>query len=139
MSGLILGVLLISNFGSYKVPVDLDAIVKIESAGKPKAFNRHSQARGLFQITPIVLQEWNNFHPEVTFKLEELFDPKINEEVARWYLGVRIPQMLRHYEKPVTIENIIICWNAGIKYVLLHDRIPTETSNYIMRYRKLTK
>lgn len=139
MNTYVLGILFITILGPQKLPVNLDVIVKIESQGRPKAYNRHTQARGIFQITPIVLKEWNQWHPEVHFHTEDLFDPKINAEIARWYLGVRIPEMLNYYHKPITIENVIISWNAGIKYVVLNDRIPDETKNFIEKYKRLNK
>ena len=43
--------------------VDMDNIYRIESSHNPKAYNSGSKAKGLGQITPIVLKEWNNYHP----------------------------------------------------------------------------
>lgn len=114
--------------------IDLRAIMKIESHGDVKAFNRHSGARGLYQVTPIVVKEWNAFHPEERFTNEDMFNAQRNYKVAEWYLNTRIPQMLRHFGKPVNVENVLISYNAGISYVVKGKELPEETSNYLQKY-----
>jgi predicted SPOUT superfamily RNA methylase MTH1 len=133
---LIFGIIMIVGSNGVKIPINLDAIVKVESNGKAKAYNRYSQARGVFQITPIVLVEWNERHHELRFKHEDLFDQHTSHEVAKWYLSKRIPEMLEYYDKPVNLRNILICWNAGIRAVVLHNQLPQETTVFIERYEK---
>jgi len=123
---------------AFAQEIDLSVISTIESSNNPYAYNPKTEARGLFQITPICLREWNNFHPNEQYSLDDLFDPQINTKIAKWYLTRRIPQMLRYYKKPVTIENILICYNAGIKYVLKGE-IPEETRKYIEKYKRLKR
>jgi soluble lytic murein transglycosylase-like protein len=82
------------------------------------------------------LQEYNNKHKH-KYNPDHLFLPEINKEIARWYLNVRIPQMIKHYGKPVTKENILIAYNAGISYVKNGKMIPDETKNYIKKYWQL--
>ena len=118
-----------------KAIIILSIIAIIESSNNPLAYNQKTQARGLYQITPICLKEWNNFHSSEHYTLNDLFNPQVNEKIAKWYLTKRIPQMLRYYKKPVTIENILICYNAGIKYVLKGE-IPKETKEYIQKYKE---
>ena len=55
-------------------PVNYDAIAQIESSGNPKAFNKKSKARGLLQITPIALADWNQMNPKQTYSEKDLFD-----------------------------------------------------------------
>jgi len=117
--------------------IDLSIIKQIESSGDPSAYNQTSQARGLYQITPICLEEWNNYHPAEQYMLTELFNPRINERIARWYLLDRIPQMLRYYKKSVTIENCIIAYNAGIGYMASDKKLPSETIEYIKKYKQM--
>jgi len=52
-------------------------------------------------------------------------------------LNERIPQMIRHYKKEVTVENCLIAYNAGIKYVAEGRRLPRETEDYIKKYKRL--
>ena len=118
--------------------LDMEAIKQIESGGNPNAYNEHAQAKGLYQITPICLKEYNNYHEE-KIKNEDLFNEKLNYKIAKWYLDVRIPQMLKYYGKRLTNRNKIISYNAGISYVVENKDLPKETENYIIKYNKITK
>jgi len=63
----------------------IDAIIKVESKGNPKALGKNGD-RGLMQITPIVLKEWNQKHPKEQYTLSDLFAPEINTKIGTWYL-----------------------------------------------------
>ena len=115
--------------------IDLNKIIAIESSGNANAFNKSSQARGLCQITPICLREWNDFN-STQYSKEDLFIPAVNKEIATWYLNVRIPQMLRHYRKEDSVRNRLIAYNAGISYVVNGKSLPSETVRYIEKYNK---
>jgi len=117
--------------------VDIDIIIQIESSGNPNAYNKSSGAIGLMQITPICLEEWNSYLFHKTIASYELYTSKINIMIGTWYLKKRIPQMLRYFKKPVTLENVLICYNAGINYVVKGLLLPQETINYILKYRRL--
>lgn len=113
--------------------IDLDKIKEIESSGNPKAYNKKSQAAGLFQVTPILLKEWNNFHCKEQYFCSDLFDPKINKKIASWYLNIRIPEMLKAYKLEVSDKNILWAYNAGIDRVK-KGFMPEETENYLKKY-----
>lgn len=119
------------------VEIDLSIISRIESSNNPLAYNRHSGAVGLYQITPICLSDYNLCH-KTCYEVADLISPKFNTLVAQWYLTVRIPQMLRAKGKPVTLENILVAYNAGIGR-LVKGIMPQETVNYIAKYNKLAK
>lgn len=127
-------ILLLAVF-AFASEIDMHKIMMIESSGNPKAYNKNSEASGLFQITPICLKEYNNYHPSRTYRMSDMFNESANREVATWYLTKRIPQMLRYYKKPVTVNNILISYNAGIGYVVSGGKLPKETVNYIKKYR----
>lgn len=110
-------------------------IIQIESSGNPLAFNRNSGARGLMQITPLCLKEWNNFHSTEQYTLRDLFNPEINIKVGTWYLNQRIPQLLRHYKLAVDTDNMLWAYNAGILRVI-NNEMPKETRDYLRRYRR---
>lgn len=118
--------------------IDLAKIIQIESSGNPLAYNKRSKARGLCQITPIVLEDYNYYgrvipgYEPITASM--LFNPEVNKRIASWYLEERIPQMLRHFKKPVSVENVLIAYNAGISYVVNGKSLPMETRKYIERY-----
>lgn len=114
--------------------VDMDAVMRIESSGNPKAFNERSKAIGLFQITPIVMQEYNERNWDDDINAQDLYDPDINRMVATWYMNVRIPQMLNYYKVPDTVTNRLISYNAGIRYAVEGRQLPEETMGYLQKY-----
>lgn len=116
--------------------IDLNKIITIESAGNPRAYNRYSNARGLCQITPVCLKDYNLFH-KVKYSSNDLFTLAINKVIASWYLEIRIPQLLRHYGKEVNTRNILVSYNAGISYVVRNKPLPKETRGYIKKYNRL--
>jgi hypothetical protein len=122
--------------GAHAEIINMDAIAQIESSGNPQAYNPQDGAIGLYQITPIVLKEYNNYHAQ-KFTREDLYNEHINFEIASWYMRVRIPQMLAYYNLPLTTENKIIAWNAGISNAR-KGRIPDITRQYLKKYAKLT-
>lgn len=73
----------------------------------------NGQARGLMQITPVVLTEYNNYHHHSNITSNDLFSSTTNKIVGSWYLNKRIPSLLRHYHKIVNVRNVLICYNAG--------------------------
>jgi soluble lytic murein transglycosylase-like protein len=122
--------------------VDIDlmpAVSFVESSNNPKAFNKKSKARGLYQITPIVLKEWNNYNPDENYDKEDLFDSEVNTRIASWYLNERIPQMLTYYKKPINLDNVLTSYNAGIDYVVKDRKLPSETVDYIRKVNSYLK
>lgn len=116
----------------------MEVIKKIESDGLSWAHNKKSGARGLYQITPIVLREWNDFHPKETFSHLDLFIPWVNEKIAFWYMQERIPRLLRAYRISDTVPHRLSAYNFGagnLKRVLRGGiKLPEETKNYIKKY-----
>ena len=103
--------------------VDMARIAMIESEGEALAYNEGSGARGLYQITPVCLKDFNNYH-SYSYCMDDMFDANMNREVAKWYLGVRIPQLLKHYGLPVDTKHILWAYNAGIGRVV---KVPSGT------------
>ena len=118
--------------------INMEAIAQIESSGNTFAYNYRTEARGLYQITPICLKDYKQAHKIWYIDPQMLFKPDFNTEVALWYFNVRIPKYLKYYKKPVTTENIIWAYNAGIGNVV-KGIMPVETKNYIEKYARLTK
>ena len=108
-----------------------------ESGGFALAWNVKEDARGLYQIRKTVLVDYNKRH-HTALTMNDLWNPDTNYKVAIWYTSVRIPQMLRHFHLPVTTENLIIAYNAGINNARKH-RIPKTTKDYLRKYYKLVK
>ena len=116
------------------VYVDMKRIRIIESSGNPRAYNVSSQARGLYQITPIVLTEWNNYHSHDKHTIAQLFSSVVNSKIAHWYMNYRIPQMLHYYEVEDTVNHRLVSYNAGVSYVVHSKALPDETVQYIRKY-----
>ena len=125
-------------FCAEEVSINLATISTIESSNNDEAYNEYSQARGRYQITPICLADYNQYHKD-KIHLNQLYIREYNERVASWYFNKRIPQLLKHYKLTDTVEHRLIAYNAGISYLIKHKTIPTETKNYIVKYNRLTK
>jgi len=117
------------------VPVQLEIIREIESSGRPDAVGPSGE-RGLYQVSEILRREYNQFHKKQVSP-DELFLPEVNERIADWYLHERIPALLRHFKKPVTLENVIVSYNAGIAYVAHSKPLPSITKAYIQKYKRI--
>jgi hypothetical protein len=134
---LMLSMLFCGTAYASEVKVNMDVIKKIESNGNPLAHNRSSGARGLYQITNIVLVEFNQYN-KTHYKPSDLYIPYVNEQIASWYMNKRIPAIFKHFKVADTIQNRIIAWNAGIVYAR-NGYAPKETRKFIAKYNKLTK
>ncbi len=126
-----------SSLLGQKRSVSLYVIGEIESGQNPYAYNKKSRAIGLYQITPICLLDFNQQN-KTNITSDQLYDANYNTLVASWYFENRIPSLLKHYKLPLTLDNIIWAYNAGIKSVI-KGKMPLETYNYINKYKRLTK
>lgn len=126
-----------SRADASEILVNMNAIAKIESQGNPAAWNKKEDARGMYQLRKDVLTEWNNSHPEDSHSSDDLFKKEVNEKLARWYLGFRIPQMIKHFKKELSQRNVIIAYNAGIKYVKTGAELPETTKKYLSKYERI--
>ena len=139
----ILLLVLMFVYGWYALAEDvsIEAVIQIESGFDPSAFNASSQACGLMQITPICLQDYNNFAKAETFNIGDMFDGGKNVRVGQWYLEKRIPAILEVLKIESTVENILISYNWGcgnlVKYLKGKKRLPRETVNYLKKYRQI--
>lgn len=120
----------------YAEEVNLDIISQIESNGNPLAYNKRTGASGEFQIMPCVVEEYNARHKASRIAFKAVFNPVVARTVANWYLSVRIPQMLRYYGLPNTLENRLRAYNSGIG-TLVKGRYPQETRDYVKKYHRL--
>ena len=143
--------------------IDISKIIQIESSGNPNAYNKSSGAIGLMQITPVCLEDWNTFksgkmYGEIArcnkndcenytlfeyYNLGDLYNPTINVKIGTWYINERIPQMLEAFDIPDTVENRLIAYNFGVgnlrKYLEGEKKLPKETKNYILKYKRLNQ
>lgn len=118
-------------------PINMKAIAQIESSNNPKAVSYvgAKYGRGTYQISEICLKDFNEM-TNASYLPSELFDSEINYEISIWYFNVRIPQLLRHFGHPVTVDNVVWAYSAGIGSVN-KGIMPLETINYLSKYRRL--
>ena len=111
----------------------MDAVMNIESSGNPNAisFLGAKYGRGLYQISEIALKDYNNYHTNERYGVQDLFNTQINGKIASWLLYERIPQLLRFYGHAVNDENVLHCYNIGIGAFNNGKR----NINYINKYR----
>lgn len=113
--------------------IDMSIISKIESNNNPLAVS-HCGATGQYQVMSCVLKEYNKYH-STYYTMINMRNPISCYKVAHWYLNIRIPQMLKHYHKPITVDYILWAYNAGIGNLLKGIK-PRETRNYIRKYHR---
>lgn len=145
--------ILLSPNPAFCHPIDMDALAQIESSNNPKAYNKKSQARGLYQITPIVLKHYNYVNmTEKDYYVEyDLNLPEINTKIANWYLNWLFKYIQRNYHKGIynpdyerAWEDILIAYNWGPnnwrKWSNSEGKIklPKETQAYLRRYQEIT-
>ena len=152
---IILAITMVPSCAEASVEIDLEIIKQIESGGDHMAINANSGAIGLFQITKICMDDFNEFAPKDIIEecglrnylhlgsycekkeinAGDLFNPLINMTIANWYMNTRIPQLLKHFNHEDTVENRLISYNCGVGCV--GKKLPRETINYIKKYRRL--
>ena len=90
-------------------PMLLKAVVWRESRFDAQKFGSAGE-RGLMQVSEKAAQEWARENRVENFRLEELFDPKINLEAGTWYLR----RAVEHWaNQPDPIPFALAEYNAG--------------------------
>ena len=82
----------------------LPYLIQVESGGNPNAVSNKG-AVGLCQITPIVLEEYNNHNPSgwnPQYNIGVLYDNQMNVGIALWYLT----RLRDHYLKDMSITYV---------------------------------
>ena len=125
----------LKNCSPLKAEVNPILVQQIESNGNPKAFNRSSGARGLFQITPICLKHYNSVHRS-SYSVQDLWRADVNTQVGTWYLRWLA-------SKTKNDDEVLIAYNGGIgnlrKWNGSFQSLPLETRKYLTKYHKLEK
>lgn len=115
--------------------VNINKIIQIESSWNPEAYNEESSAKGLMQITPICLLEFEIYHPDVEINL---WNPIDNVNVGSWYLNERIPKILKAFNIPDTVRNRLIAYHDGPgnlrKYLKGERKLGPRMKGYLEKY-----
>ena len=89
----------------------INAIIKVESGGNPKAHNKVGDCCGILQITPILVKECNNIlknkKSNKRYTLQDRYDVRKSKEMF-----VIIQE---HYNPEHNVEKAIKCWNSGFR------------------------
>lgn len=87
-------------------------VIWTESEYKIDARNSKSGARGLMQITPIALKEYNRFNsPRLTF--DDMWDPELNVIVGTWLLEYYVERLTYLNGVEPTYQQLYVAYNAG--------------------------
>ena len=90
-------------------PMLVKAIVWRESRFDAQKYGSAGE-RGLMQVSERAAQEWANQNRIENFRVEELFDPKVNLEAGTWYLR----RAVEHWaNQPDPIPFALAEYNAG--------------------------
>jgi soluble lytic murein transglycosylase len=90
-------------------PMLVKAVVWRESRFDPKKRGSHGE-RGLMQVTERAANEWARENKVSGFRLDQLFEPKINLEAGTWYLH-RAIEHWDHQADPIAFA--LAEYNAG--------------------------
>lgn len=115
--------------------VDLHKLFMHESGGIADAHNATGGgfgAIGLGQIRKPALDDWNTAHPDEQYTAQDLFHMEPNAKITNWYVNTRIPQQLKNYGVPDTLENRVGAYNVGALNIK-RGKIPTQ---YIQGYKE---
>ncbi len=107
---IILALALVSPARADLVESLLPLVRMAESSGDPSAVGNGSW--GLYQISQPVLDDFNRIHGE-EIVVEDLFDPQINERIARWYLRWLNDWLTRH-GYPDDVQRLVFTYNSGL-------------------------
>jgi len=94
-------------------PMLVKAVAWRESRFDPQKFGSAGE-RGLMQVTESAAKEWAQETKAENFRVEELFDPKINLEAGSWYLH-RATQHWEQQSNPIPFA--LAEYNAGASRV----------------------
>jgi len=115
----------------------LSAIIQIESNYDPKAFRKESGGRysmGLMQVLRGgAIDEYEKVYgskPDSWY-----YDIENNIKVGAWYLGEKIPRLLKHFDQVNTIKNVVWAYNAGIGN-LIKGVFPDITKLYVKKLQR---
>ena len=88
----------------------MEAIIKVESGGNPKAVSGNSV--GAMQITPILVRECNNIlEKQKSKKRYTLADRYSVDKSKEMFLLIQ-----KYFNPENSVEKAIRSWNGGVKY-----------------------
>ena len=90
----------------------MDAIIKTESQGNPKAHNRKGNCAGILQITPIFVKEANSILKKRGIKKRYTLADRFNVEKSKEMFFI----IQEYFNPSANTEKAIRLWNGGPYY-----------------------
>lgn len=87
----------------------MNAIIKVESSGNPKAHNPNGDCAGILQITPILVKECNNLLAKKKSKKRYTLGDRYNAEKSKEMFIM----LQEHFNPEMNVEKAIKQWNCG--------------------------
>jgi len=94
---------------SYDWTKVMDAIIKVESKGNPKAHNPNGNCAGILQITKILVREANQILKKNKSQKHYTYADRYNAEKSKEMFIL----LQEHFNPEHNVEKAIKCWNCG--------------------------
>lgn len=130
------------NYSGDKIEINeslLNALIMVESANNPWAFEKSSGAQGLTQIRKIAWKDLVRHYPDKYKKLQyakDIFQPELARQAGKDYL-VLLKYYLAKKKIGINLDNLLAAYNWGIgnleRFGL--ENAPKETQNYIKKIK----
>ena len=143
-TGAFCGLVVKACFGA-EVEIDIQKIIMIESSGRAHVKGKKGEI-GLMQIKPIVLRDyynskgWSEKYYDIDIEMLKMYCPIQNLVVGRWYINIRVPQLLEAYGIEDTVENRLLGFTWGIgnlrKYLKGEIKMPKVKRLYLRKYKE---
>ena len=91
----------------------INAIIKVESGGNPKARNEKGDCAGVLQITPVLVKECNNILKREKSKKRYTLQDRYNVKKSKEMFII----IQEHLNPEHNVEKAIKCWNCGGFYL----------------------
>ena len=127
------------------VKINIDKIYQIESSGGKNLYNEESGATGPFQFMKPTWEEMVK-RMRKNWNWADVMDYNKSRQVADYYYNIRIPELLRYFNIPDTLETRIAAYDWGIGHLNRTYKnygaewlsyAPLETRQYVQKYNNL--
>lgn len=124
-------------------PELLEALIQVESMNNPRAYNHHSKARGLTQITPIAWKELRKHYSSKYGNLsfwDDMCKSQVAREAGKDYLYL-LQKILKANRVPVTLDNLLAAYVWGPNNLAKNgiDNAPRVVKNYVSKVKRLAQ
>jgi hypothetical protein len=124
-------------------PELIEALIQVESSNNPRAYNHHTKARGLTQITPVAWKELCKHHPSKYANLsfwEDMPKSQVAREAGTDYLYL-LQKVLKAKRIPVTMDNLLAAYVWGPHNLEKNGmyNAPRVVKSYVSKVKRLAQ